>query len=310
MFKYIVTGGAGFIGSNIASELVKRGETVKIIDNLSTGFEKNFEGVKDQVEFVKGDIRDLDLLQKEFAGFDYVINQAALCSVPRSVNDPIASNENNIDGTLNVLVAARDNKIKRVVYASSSSVYGEAIGDYKVETMPVSPLSPYALTKYTAERYTQLFYKLYGLETVCLRYFNVFGPNQDENSQYSAVIPLFINKMLKGESPVIFGDGTQSRDFTYVQNNVEANILAATASQGAGEVMNIACASSITLNELVDLINKELGTSIKPIYNEDRQGDIKHSKADVHKAKELIGYEPKISFEEGLKETIKWYRDN
>lgn len=310
MSKYIVTGGAGFIGSNIVKELVKRGETVKIIDNLSTGFEKNFEDVKDQVEFIKGDIRDLDLLQKEFAGFDYIINQAALCSVPRSVSDPIASNENNIDGTLNVLVAARDNKIRRVVYASSSSVYGEAVGDYKVETMPVSPLSPYALTKYTAERYTQLFYKLYGLETVCLRYFNVFGPGQDPNSAYSAVIPIFINKMMKGESPVIFGDGTQSRDFTYVQNNVEANILAATASQGAGEVINIACAQSATLNELVDIINQELGTSVKPVYQADRQGDIKHSKADINKAKELIGYEPEMSFQDGIKETVKWYRNN
>lgn len=310
MSKYIVTGGAGFIGSNIAKELVKQGETVKVIDNLSTGFEKNLAGIIDKIEFVKGDIKDLDFLQKEFNGFDYVLHQAALCSVPRSINDPILSNANNIDGTLNVLVAARDQKIKRLVYASSSSVYGDQPVDFKVETLPINPMSPYALNKYAGERYTQLFYKLYGLETVCLRYFNVFGPSQDPNSQYSAVIPLFIGKMLKGESPVILGDGEQSRDFTYVQNNVEANILAATATGGAGEVINIACGTSISLNELVQLINEELGTSIKPIYQESRPGDVKHSKADIAKAKDLIGYEPKVGFKEGLKETVKWYKNN
>lgn len=310
MSKYIVTGGAGFIGSNIVKELVKRGETVKVIDNLSTGYEKNLAEVKDKIEFVNGDIKNLGLLQKEFAGFDYVLHQAALCSVPRSINDPVASNANNIDGTLNVLVAARDNKIKRVIYASSSSVYGDQELDYKVETLPIRPLSPYALNKYAAERYTQLFYEIYGLETVCLRYFNVFGPNQDPNSAYSAVIPLFIKAMLKGESPVIFGDGTQARDFTYVQNNVEANILAATGSQGAGEVCNIACGSSISLNELVEMINKELGTSIKPVYRESRQGDIKISKANIDKAKNILDYEPKVNFEEGLKKTIEFYKNN
>jgi nucleoside-diphosphate-sugar epimerase len=309
MSNFVVTGGAGFIGSNIVEELLKQGHRVKVIDNLSTGYEKNLDSMKEKVEFVQGDITDLELLKKEFAGFDYVLHQAALCSVPRSVNDPIKSNVSNTDGTLNVLVAARDSGIKRVVYASSSSVYGEAAAEYKVETLPISPLSPYALTKYAAERYTQLFYKIYGLETVCLRYFNVFGPKQDPNSEYSAVIPLFINLMLKGESPVILGDGEQSRDFTYVANNVQANILAATMKTGAGEVMNIACGASTTLNELVRLINVELGTDIKPIYKESRTGDIKHSKANIDKAKELIGYEPKINFEDGLKETIKWYKN-
>lgn len=310
MSKYIVTGGAGFIGSNIVKELVKRGETVKVIDNLSTGYEKNFAEINDKVEFVEGDIKDLEFLQKEFAGFDYVLHQAALCSVPRSINDPIASNANNTDGTLNVLVAARDNKIKRVVYASSSSVYGDQELDYKVETLPIKPLSPYALNKYAAERYTQLFYEIYGLETVCLRYFNVFGPNQDPDSAYSAVIPLFIKAMLKGESPIIFGDGSQARDFTYVENNVEANILAATGAQGAGEVCNIACGESISLNELVGMINKNLGTDIKPVYRESRQGDIKISKANIDKAKNILGYEPKVNFEEGLKKTIEWYKNN
>ena len=310
MSKFIVTGGAGFIGSNIVKELVKRGETVKIIDNLSTGYQKNFTEIVDKIEFVNGDIKDLDLLQKEFAGFDYVLHHAALCSVPRSIDNPIISNESNINGTLNVLIAARDNKIKRLVYASSSSVYGEAPGEYKVETMSISPLSPYALTKYAGERYTQLFFKLYGLETVCLRYFNVYGPNQDPDSAYSAVIPLFIKAMLKGESPVVFGDGSQARDFTFVQNNVEANILAATSTQGAGEVFNIACGQSISLNELVAIINKELGTNIKPVYGERRQGDIKISKANIDKAKNILSYEPKVNFEEGLKKTIEWYKKN
>lgn len=309
MAKYVITGGAGFIGSNIAKELVSRGDTVKVIDNLLTGHKENLAEIIDQIEFIEGDIQDLDLLQKEFAGFDYVLHQAALPSVPRSIDDPIASNQNNIDGTLNVLVAARDAKIKRVVFASSSSVYGEADAEYKTETLPINPLSPYALNKLTGEYYLKLFYTLYGLETVSLRYFNVFGPSQDPNSQYSAVIPLFIQAILKGEQPVVFGDGEQSRDFTYVANNIEANILAATSAKGAGEVMNIACGASISLNQLIALINQELGTDIKPVYNDPRAGDIKYSKADVKKAKDLIGYEPKISFEQGLKETIKWYRE-
>jgi UDP-glucose 4-epimerase len=208
------------------------------------------------------------------------------------------------------LLAARDKGIKRVVYASSSSVYGEAEEEFKVETLPISPLSPYALTKYTAERYAQIFYKLYGLETICLRYFNVFGPFQDPSSQYSAVIPLFVSAMLQGKSPIIFGDGEQSRDFTFVANNAEANILAATSAKGAGEVFNIACGESTTLNELVKLINENLGVDIKPIHKEPRAGDIKLSKADIRKAQSILGYEPKVNFKEGLKETIKWYRNS
>lgn len=308
MSKFIVTGGAGFIGSNIAQELVSTGHQVKVIDDLSTGFLKNLEPIKDKIEFVKADIKDLDSLNKEFAGFDYILHQAAFCSVPKSIANPIAWNNNNIAGTLNVLVAARENKIKRVVLASSSSVYGEAIEEFKVETLPPAPLSPYALTKLTDEIYAKLFYNLYGLETVCLRYFNVFGPKQNPDSEYAAVIPKFITLMLQGKSPVIFGDGQQARDFTYVQNNVSANILAATASQGAGEVFNIACGESISLNELVEIINQELGSNIKPVYQEARLGDIKLSKANISKAKEIIGYEPKIGFKEGLKRTISYYK--
>jgi len=306
--KYIITGGAGFIGSNIAQKLVTMGNIVKVIDNLSTGNLNNLAEVRDNIEFIEGDIKDLNLLKKEFKGFDYVLHQAALCSVPRSINDPISSNTSNIDGTLNVLVAARDNSLKRVVYASSSSVYGNALSEYKSEDLPVNPLSPYALTKLTGETYTRLFYKIYGLETICLRYFNVFGPHQDPSSQYSAVIPKFISMMIKGESPIILGDGTQSRDFTYVQNNVQANILAATAAQGAGEAINIACGQSISLNELVNLINQELGTNIKPVYQDERAGDIKHSKADISKAKKILNYEAKFDFLSGLKETIQWYK--
>jgi len=310
MSKFIITGGAGFIGSNIAKSLVERGDTVKVIDNLTTGYKKNLDEIIDKIEFIQNDIRDLDMLQKEFAGFDYVLHQAALASVPWSVADPIMTNQNNIDGTLNVLVAARDQKLKRVVFASSSSVYGEAIEEYKIESLPANPLSPYALHKLSGEIYAKLFHQLYGLETVCLRYFNVFGPQQDPNSQYSAVIPKFIGAMLKGQQPVVFGDGEQSRDFTYVANNVEANIMAAESSRGAGEVMNIACGNSITLNELIRLINQELSKDIKPIYQEPRAGDIKYSKANIDKAEKVIGYKPKINFEEGLKETIKWYQNS
>ncbi len=310
MAKYIVTGGAGFIGSNIVRELVRRGESVKVIDNLSTGHRENLEDLMDKIEFVKADIGDLEALQKEFKGADYVLHQAALCSVPRSIDNPINSNDANVAGTLNVLTAARDNKIKRVVYASSSSVYGDITTPAKIEEERGKILSPYALTKLAGEIYCQLFYELYGLETVVLRYFNVFGPSQDPESQYAAVIPLFIKAALNNESPVIFGDGVQSRDFTYVANNVEANILAATRPGIAGEVFNIACNTSISLNELVAEINHILGKNIKPVFKPRRSGDIKHSKADITKAKTLMGYEPKVSFREGLKKTVRWYIDN
>jgi len=303
----VVTGGAGFIGSNLSRELVRRGWQVRVLDNFSTGKKGNLEGV--EAEIFEADITDLEATRTVMQGADYVFHQAALPSVPRSIADPVASNRNNIDGTLNVLVAARDAKVKRLVYAASSSAYGNADAEYKSEELPARPLSPYALTKFVGEQYCRLFTRLYGLETVALRYFNVFGPRQDPQSEYAAVIPRFVTAMLRGESPVIYGDGEQSRDFTFVANNVEANILAATAEQGAGEVINIACGSNVSLNRLAELINAELGTDLKPRYEPSRPGDVRHSKASVRKAKELIGYEPLVSFEEGLKETIRWYRN-
>lgn len=281
-----------------------------MVDNLSTGDRSNLADIIDRLTFIEGDITELDTLHEAFSGADYVLHQAALPSVPRSIADPIASNHNNITGTLNVLVAARDAKVKRVVYAASSSAYGNADVEYKTEDLPAAPLSPYALTKYVGEVYCQQFTRLYGLETVCLRYFNVFGPYQNPTSAYAAVIPKFVTLMLRGEAPTIYGDGETSRDFTFVANNVSANILAATSNKGAGEVMNIACGTSLSLNRLVEMINHELGTNITPNYQPERAGDIKHSKASIEKAKQLIGYEPKVSLEEGLKETIQWYKQN
>jgi nucleoside-diphosphate-sugar epimerase len=306
--KYIVTGGAGFIGSNIVRKLVELGEEVTVIDNLLTGRKDNLKNVMNKIDFIEGDITNLALLQEKFKGADYVLHQAALPSVPRSIADPMASHHNNATGTLNVLLAARDQGVKRVVYAASSSAYGDANVEFKHENLPASPLSPYALTKQTGEVYARQFYQLYGLETISLRYFNVFGPYQNPNSEYAAVIPKFITMIMRGEQPTIYGDGETSRDFTYVANNVHANILASKSHKGAGEVINIACGSSVTLNQLIEMINKHLGTSIVPQYVPHRKGDIKHSKAQITKAKELIGYEPIKTFEEGLKETIEWYK--
>lgn len=308
MSKYVVTGGCGFIGSNIVGELIKREQDVVVIDNLSTGKKENIKEFESRINFVEGDIRDLELLQKVFKGADYIIHQAALGSVPRSMDDPIASNNNNIDGTLNVLVAARDQGVKRLVYAASSSAYGDIDTEFKSEEMPANPLSPYALTKYTGEVYARLFYKLYGLETVCLRYFNVFGPKQTPDSQYAAVIPKFITATLKNEKPIIYGDGEQGRDFTFIRNNVEANLLAINAENVAGEVINIACGGKITLNELINLISKNLNVKIEPIYEKERPGDVKNSKASIKKAEMLLKYKPIITFKEGLKETIEWYK--
>ena len=309
MSKYLVTGGAGFIGSNIVKKLLEDGHTVRVLDNLATGKRKNIEVFLNQVEFIEGDFSDLEVCKKAVSGMDYVLHQGAIPSVPRSVDDPIKTNNANILGTLNMLVASRDEKIKRFVYAASSSAYGDSRIMPKEESMPTAPKSPYAIQKLTGEQYCQNFYKIYGLETVCLRYFNVFGPNQDPESVYSAIVPLFIKAVLKGESPKILGDGTTSRDFTYVENNVLANILASTASsECAGQVINIACGYEVSLNGLLEKINTILGKKVEAVFVEERVGDVKHSLADITKAKTLLGYEPTIDFDEGLKRTVEFYR--
>ncbi|MEW6135594.1 MAG: SDR family oxidoreductase [Firmicutes bacterium] len=300
--KYLVTGGAGFIGSNIVKELLERGEQVRVLDNFSTGKRENllpFMG-NPNLEVIEGDLRSFHIVRDAVRGCDYILHQGALPSVPRSIKDPITSNEVNINGTLHILEAAREFGVKRVVFASSSSVYGNSESLPKVETMPVAPLSPYALTKYSGERYCQIFHELYGLETVALRYFNVFGPNQDPTSQYSAVIPKFIKLIKEGKRPVIYGDGTQSRDFTFVSNNVEANLLACTAPGVAGEVFNIACGERYTLLDLVNTINEILGTQVEPIFQPPRPGDVRHSLAGIEKAKQKLGFEVKVKFREGL----------
>jgi UDP-glucose 4-epimerase len=311
MVTYLVTGGAGFIGSNIVKRLLQDGHKVRVLDNFATGKRSNILPFmcNPHFEMFEGDLRSFHIVRSAVKGVDFVLHQGALPSVPRSINDPLTSNDVNILGTLNVLEAAKEFGVKRVVYASSSSVYGNSEKLPKEEGMPVSPLSPYALTKYAAERYCQIYTSLYQLETVCLRYFNVFGPNQDPTSQYSAVIPKFITCMLKGESPVIFGDGTQSRDFTYVANNVEANLLACHAEQAAGKVFNIACGERFTLLELVENINEILGTSIKPILTGTRAGDVLHSLASIERAREDLGFTPQVNFSAGLVKTVASLRN-
>lgn len=310
MSVYLITGGAGFIGSHIVDRLVNDGEQVRVLDNFSTGKRANIEHNLDEIDLIEGSLTDINTVRRAVEGVDYVLHQGALPSVPRSVNDPIGSNDANINGTLNLLVAARDAGVKRLVFASSSSVYGNSPSLPKHEGMPPDPLSPYALTKLAGEYYCRLFTDLYGLEAVCLRYFNVFGPRQDPESQYAAVIPKFINCMICGERPVIYGDGFQSRDFTYVENNVEANILACSAPHAAGEVLNIACGDRFSLLDLVDIINRILGNSIEPVFEPARQGDVKHSQADISRAREIIGFEPKVGFVEGLERLVRWTKGN
>ena len=307
--KYLITGGAGFIGSNIVKELLKRGEQVRVIDNFATGKRENLFEYKSDTNFelIEGDLRSFHIVRNAVKGVDYILHQGALPSVPRSINDPITTNDVNILGTLNILEAAKEFGVIRVVYASSSSVYGNSENLPKVEDMPVSPLSPYALSKYTAERYCQIYYKIYGLETVVLRYFNVFGPNQDPTSQYSAVIPKFIKLMKEDRQPIIYGDGTQSRDFTYVANVVEANILACTAEKAVGEVINIACGERYTLLQLVENINNILGKNIEPLFEKERAGEVKHSLASIKKVKSLLQYSPAVSFYEGLEKTVDFF---
>lgn len=309
MPSYLVTGGAGFIGSHLAGELSQRGEKVRVIDNFITGKRENLSSFLDKVEFIEGDIRDLALCRQAVEGIDFVLHQAALPSVPRSVADPVTSNEINITGTLNLLLASKDAGVKRFVFASSSSVYGDNPELPKKEGREGSPLSPYALTKIVGEKYCLIFHRVFGLPTVSLRYFNIFGPRQDPHSQYSAVIPKFINMMLGGHKPTVFGDGEQSRDFTFVENVVESNILAAEAQDAPGEEINIACGERTTVNFLAAKINEILGSKIKPTYDKPRPGDIKHSYADISKAKKILNYTPFVAFAEGLEKTINWYRE-
>jgi nucleoside-diphosphate-sugar epimerase len=307
MANYVVTGGGGFIGSHIVEELIRRRETVKVIDNFSTGKRENVAPFQKDAEIIESDIADATNLVELFKGADYVIHQAAIPSVPKSIINPVKSHHANVNGTLNVLIAARDAGVKRVVYASSSSLYGDSPTLPKHEGMMPNPLSPYGAQKLFAEMYCQVFTKAYKLETVSLRYFNVFGPRQDSTSQYSGVLALFIPAVLQDRRPSIYGDGLQSRDFTYVQNVVEANLLSCKAPGVAGQVFNIACGDRITVNSMLQQINKITGKDIAPIYAESRAGDIKHSQAEISRARELLGYQPKVTFEEGLRRTIDWY---
>ena len=310
MARYLITGIGGFIGSSLARELVGRGEQVRGVDNFSTGKRENLTQLSDQIEFREADILDLDAMKLACAGVDYVLHQAAIPSVPKSVLDPIASNLVNIDGTVNVLVAARDAKVKRVVYAASSSAYGDTPTLPKHEGMTPDPISPYAVAKLASEHYMISFYRCYGLETVALRYFNIFGPRQDPSSPYSGVLAKFITQMLHGEQPTIFGDGEQSRDFTYIDNVVHANLLAAAApaAKVSGKVMNTATGKRITLIQTFELLCELTGYNGKPGYAAGRAGDIRDSLADIRLAGELLGYQPIVDFREGLRRTVEWYR--
>ncbi len=308
MAKYLVTGGAGFIGSHIAETLVGRGETVRVLDDLSTGKMENLAGIAGKFEFLRGDIRDLGTCRRAVAGVQAVFHEAALASVVRSVADPLLNNAINVTGTLNMLVAARDAGVRNFVLASSSAVYGDDPATPKVEGREGKPLSPYGVSKLVDEKYAQVFRALHGMHAVALRYFNVFGPRQDPASEYSAVIPLFITRMLKGEPPTIYGDGEQSRDFIFVGDVVRANLAAAASASAAGEAINVACGVGTTVNGLLDAVNDVLGTTIAAVYAAPRPGDILHSTADITKARRLMGYAPGLSFADGLKETVAWYK--
>jgi len=308
MATYLVTGGAGFIGSNIVEELVRRKKEVRVIDSLITGKMENLKPFLGDITFIKGDIRDRKALRKALKGVDYVIHQAALRSVPKSVDDPFTTNDINVNGTLNVLFEAKAAGVKRVVYASSSSAYGDAKQFPQKETHLPVPISPYGVSKLAAENYCVTFAKTFGLETVSLRYFNVFGPRQNPESKYSAVIPAFLFAMMRGESPIVEWDGKQSRDFTYVGNVVQANLNACTAPDVSGEVFNTACGSTVSVIGIVNGLNKLLGTKIRPVYAPKRRGDVRMTRADITKMRRLLGIKKVIGFEEGLRRTVEWFR--
>lgn len=306
----LVTGGAGFIGSNLVRFLVEKGESVRVLDDFSTGKRENLTEIAGRIEIIEGDIRDSNIVEKAAAGADIVHHLAALGSVPRSVSDPARSHDVNVNGTFNVLLAARNAGAKRLVFSSSSSVYGQSDVMPQHEGLPIQPISPYGATKAIGEVYCRAFYETYGLETICLRYYNVFGPRQDPASQYAAAIPLFVSALLADKPPTIFDDGEQSRGFTYIDNVTQANWKAASAARTAGQTINISTTSSVTVNTVVAEIAKLLEKDIEPIYTDPRPGDIKHSLADISRAKELIGYVPAIDFQEGIHRAIDWYKAN
>src|SRR5580692_1610487 len=305
--RYLVTGGAGFIGSNVVDELVKRGQEVVVLDDLSAGKEANLTAVREKIDLHIGTITDLAAVQSACKGVDHVIHLAARTSVPRSVLNPLESNHVNIDGTLNVLVAARDAQVRRFVFAASSSAYGETPTLPKVETMPAWPISPYGVTKYVGEMYARVFGRVYGLENACLRYFNVFGPRQDPTSQYSGVLSRFMLAVIEGQAPVIYGDGDQSRDFTYAENIVDETLRACDAKDASGKVFNGGTGARITLNQVMKLLEKITGKKIQPQYDPPRNGDIRDSQADISLARKILGYQPVVEFEEGLRRTWAWY---
>ncbi len=308
MAHYLVTGGAGFIGSNLVEALLAREEQVRVLDNFSTGKPKNLSGLVGDLEVIEGDVTDLSTVRSAMNGIDYVFHEAAIASVHRSVNDPIATDRTNVLGTLNVLWAAYEARVRRVVYAASSAAYGEVNAEKINEGFPTHPVSPYGVSKLAGEMYCSAFYNVYGLEAVALRYFNVFGPRQDPSSEYSAVIPRFINAILAGRSPTIFGDGEQTRDFTYIANVIDGNLRALTAPNAPGQSFNLATGSRISLNQLANSLDKILAQPVQPEYAPARPGDIRDSSADISRAAEVLGYLPIVDFCEGLEKTIAWFR--
>jgi UDP-N-acetylglucosamine/UDP-N-acetyl-alpha-D-glucosaminouronate 4-epimerase len=306
--RYVVTGGAGFIGSNTVDELVRRGHSVVVLDDLSSGREENLSEIRNKITLIKGSITDIEVVRKAMHEAEYVLHLAARTSVPRSVKDPIETNKINIDGTLNVLVAAKEMKVKRVIFAASSSAYGETPTLPKVETMRPQPISPYGVTKYVGELYGQAFGRCYGLENVALRYFNIFGPRQDPSSPYSGVLAKFCTAFLEEIQPVVFGDGEQTRDFTYVDNAVQANLLACEAPNVSGKTFNVGTGERTSLNEVLRALGKIAGKPQEAKYDPARDGDIRDSQADISQAREFLGYDPQVGFEEGLSRTLEWYR--
>jgi UDP-glucose 4-epimerase len=310
MARYLVTGGAGFIGSHIVERLVNDGQDVRVLDDFSSGKRENIEPFASKIDLIEGDLRSVADCAEACEGVEVIFHEGAVPSVPRSVEDPRTSHEANIDGTFNLLMAARDARVRRVVFAASSSAYGDQPELPKRESMMPSPLSPYALNKLVCEYYLSVFYQCYGLETIALRYFNVFGSRQDPTSAYAAAIPAFVSAILKDQPPTIYGDGEQTRDFTYIDNVVHANMLAASAPKAEGYVMNVACGERVSVNQIIREINSLLGKDVKPNYIDPRPGDVKHSLADISLAKDLLGFEPQVLFDEGLRRAIDWYKEN